>query len=103
MHRSSSLFWPLKAKMTSFNLYTYIKKNRLGLSRVYPGRLGPRSTGFRQANFQVGFCLDLDRSHARVGGSRVDPPGRSEFQNYDGGWNIGDLIDKLFYLRLDWE
>jgi hypothetical protein len=41
-------------------------KNRLGLSRVYPGR--PAGwTGFRRANSQAGFCLDLDRSHARVG------------------------------------
>ena len=27
----------------------------------------PGSTGFRRANSQAGFCLDPDRSHARVG------------------------------------
>jgi hypothetical protein len=49
----------------------YIYKNRSGLNRVYPGRPA-WSTGFRQANSPAGFCLDPDRSQARVG--RV--PGR---------------------------
>jgi len=48
--------------LTSMN-----KKNRPGLSGIYLGRPGPGSTGFRQANSQVGFCLDPDRFHARVG------------------------------------
>ena len=61
MHRSSSLF----------DVFVY-KKRRSGLSRVYPGRPGSGSTGFHRANSQTGFCLDLDRSQARVG--RV--PGR---------------------------
>jgi hypothetical protein len=65
MHRSSS----------SFDVFVY-KKRRPGLSRVYPGRPGFGSTGFHRANSQTGFCLDPDRSQARVG-----PPGRSEFQN----------------------
>jgi hypothetical protein len=48
------------------------KRERPGLSRVYPDRLGSGSTGFFRANFQAGFYLDPDRSQARVG--RV--PGR---------------------------
>jgi hypothetical protein len=69
----------------------YIYKNRSGLNRVYPGRPGSgstyrvdrvpgrptESTGFRRANSPADFCLDPNRSQARV-----DPPGRSGFQNY---------------------
>jgi hypothetical protein len=39
----------------------HIKKNRPGLSRIYPG--------------QAGFCLDPDRSHAQVGGVPDQPAG----------------------------
>jgi hypothetical protein len=48
-----------------------------GFTRVawVPGRPA-WSTGFFRANFQAGFYLDPDRSQARV-----DPPGRSRFQN----------------------
>jgi hypothetical protein len=45
----------------------HIKKNRSGRSRVCSGRPGPGSTGFFRTNFQAGFCLDPDRSYARVG------------------------------------
>jgi len=45
----------------------YIYKNRPGLNRVYPGRPGSGSTGFRRANSPAGFYLDPDRSQARVG------------------------------------
>jgi len=77
MHRSSSSFWPFKRPKRRHltSLYIY-KKRRPGLSRVYPGRSGSGSTGFYRANSQTGFCLDQDRSQARV-----DPPGRSGFQN----------------------
>ena len=51
------------------------KRERPGLSRVYPGRPAG-STGFFRVNFQAGFYLYSDRSQARVG-----PPGRSGFQN----------------------
>ena len=62
----------------------YIKK-RSGLSRVSPGRPGSGSIGFRRANSSAGFYLDPDRSQARV-----DPLGRSEFQNYDQNPTRGD-------------
>jgi len=45
---------------SSFDLYAY-KKNRPGLSRIYPG--------------QAGFCLDPDRSHAQVGRVPDQPAG----------------------------
>jgi len=45
----------------------------------------PMSPGFRQANSSAGFYLDPDRSQARV-----DPLGRSEFQNYDQNPTRGD-------------
>jgi hypothetical protein len=60
----------------------YIKKKKrgrvsVGFTRVarVPGR-PTGSTGFRRANSPAGFYLDPDRSQARV-----DPPGRSGFQN----------------------
>jgi hypothetical protein len=62
---------------SGFQNYIYILKKRLGISRVYSGRPGSGSIGFRRANFQVGFYLDPDRSQAWV-----DLPGWSRFQNY---------------------
>jgi hypothetical protein len=60
MHRSSS----------SFDVFVY-KKKETGSQPGLPG-----STGFHRANSQMGFCLNSDRSQARV-----DPLGRFEFQN----------------------
>jgi len=65
---------------SSFHGYVYIKKDRVsaGFARVawVPGR-PTGSTGFHRVNSQTAFYLDSDRSQARV-----DPPGRSGFQNY---------------------
>jgi hypothetical protein len=65
-----------------------IKKNRPGLTRVWPGGSGPGSTrrvdrvspghpagstGFYRANSQAGFYLHPDRSQARVAGQPAGP------------------------------
>jgi hypothetical protein len=63
-------------------MFMYIKKKKgrvsAGFTRVarVPGQPA-RSTGFRRVNSPTGFYLDQDRFQ-----TRVDPPGRSEFQNY---------------------
>jgi hypothetical protein len=49
------------------------KRERSGLSQVYPGRPAG-STGFYRANSPAGFYLDPDRSWALVG--QVLGPGR---------------------------
>jgi hypothetical protein len=76
---------------------TYIYKNRSGLSRVYPGWLGPGST--RQVDRVLSGQL-LDGFLLRPGpvscpgraGSRDDPPGRSWFPNYDNKFKIQVLF-----------
>ena len=73
LHQRISLFWSFNQNDVVWLLY--IKKKEVGSHPGLPGSAG--STRFRWANSQTGFCLDPDRSHARV-----DPPGRSGFQNY---------------------
>jgi hypothetical protein len=53
----------------------------------------PGLTGFRRVNFPKGFYLDSDQSRLGSAGSRVDPPDRSGFQNYD-------LINCFFFFRM---
>jgi len=75
-------------------LCIYIKKKIPGLSRVCPGRPGSGSThrvdrvlpsqllgGFL---LRPGPVLGPGLPGPGSAGSRVDPPGRSEFQNYGG-------------------
>ena len=57
-------FWPFRHRFGHKNIY---KKINPGLSRVWPGRPGPGSTGSGRANSQPVFCLDPARPQARVG------------------------------------
>jgi len=62
-----SAFWDFRWQKTmSFN-DSKNKKNWSGLTRVWPGGPGPGSTGFPRVNSWAGFCLNPDRSQARVG------------------------------------
>jgi len=71
-----------KEQHNHFNYKKSIKNKKrkvAGFARVdrVPG-WPARSTEFRRANFPAGFYLNPDRSQARI-----DPPGRSGFQNYN--------------------
>jgi hypothetical protein len=76
-----SLFWPFSQNNIVWPLYILKKKeagSQPGLPRSAGSRVDlPGRPGFTGPISRAGFCLDLDRSHARV-----DLPDWSGFQNY---------------------